>query len=172
MEQNYFKLIKSMCIDSQSQNDININDLIGICHDMRLKQVSVLANDQESMKFIDESLLNNIPEGSIIVDDEPNKLVRQQNRNKAKQKKDEVEMMNETNMFKPSDDNPVNKFSYYMSMQKLHPVIKIKLDYTYLSKLTYNTLITAIQINIDEQLDKLILNEDDIKSVIYKVNEN
>ena len=73
-----------MCIDSQPWTDININDLIVICPDMRLKQDFILANDQESMKFIDESLLNNIPEGSIIVDDEPNKLVRQQNRNKAK----------------------------------------------------------------------------------------
>lgn len=139
---------------------------------MRLKQDFVLANDQESMKFIHESLLNNVSEGTIKVDDEPRKLVKHQKRKKAKKKKDETEMFNKTNMFKPFDDNPVNKFSFYMSMQKLQPVIKIRLDYTNLPKTPYNTLITTIQIVIDEKLGQFKLNEDDIKYEINKVNEN
>ena len=37
MGHNYFKLIKSMCIDSQPKADTQINDLIGQCPDLKFQ---------------------------------------------------------------------------------------------------------------------------------------
>ena len=92
MENNQFKLFKSMYIDSQPNANKYINDLIDQCPYKLPKEefydYGVPQAQENQTKRIEESILNNLPEGKIQIVDDSLHLSKIHNKRKAKQKKE------------------------------------------------------------------------------------
>lgn len=138
-----------------------------------MKEEFLNTNQSEPTNCNSELLLNDIPEGTIRVDDESLQLSRNQKRKRAKKRKVEVllatiseemkeEEFDNTLESKIEFPNKVNVFAQNQALMDQLPCIVIT---------SQDPLVTGIQTVIDNELGYVKLSEENVQEVIKIVND-